>query len=89
MKTPEQDDDYPTLFPPKCPYCNETMVPGRASVEGTFFGFLFYGFSFKHLWFKRLGQHAKKEIIVKNGCHSAGHQCPWCGAVAIRWRSWR
>lgn len=66
----------------KCPYCGELMVEGEAFVRGTILGFLFYGFSRQHLWF-RPDHESAKTVIIESGTSRAGHQCPSCGAVSI------
>lgn len=67
----------------KCPYCGTGMIPGEASIKGTFLEFLIVGLSAQHLWFKR-DDGSKKEKIIHSGDQRAGHQCPKCGAVTVQ-----
>jgi len=58
------------------------MHAGVAEVRGTFWGFVFYGWSHQHLWFQPVGGD-KRMKIVGSGEASAAHRCEACGAVAI------
>ena len=68
---------------PNCPYCGEKMIPGVGYVRGTFFGFIFFGLSHQHFWFRRKGGR-KPETVIRSGDQRAGHQCPYCGTVAVQ-----
>jgi predicted RNA-binding Zn-ribbon protein involved in translation (DUF1610 family) len=69
---------------PNCPYCGTKMIPGTASVHGTFWGFLLFGLSHQHLWFRSGSlKSGEEKIIVGSGDERAAHSCPACGAVSI------
>lgn len=67
----------------KCPYCDGEMVEGTAAVRGTLLGFLAVGFSYQHLWFRRL-DGGGDEIVIRSAHEKPGHQCTQCGAVFIQ-----
>ena len=58
------------------------MVEGQALVRGTFLGFLVFGLSRQHLWFRR-DDRSTKEVVIESGDSRAGHQCPKCGSISI------
>ena len=64
----------------KCPVCTTGMTEGRASVEGTILGFIMFGLSSQHLWFKH-GKSMKK--IIQSSGRKPGFICPKCGTVVI------
>ena len=64
----------------KCPYCGGEMEAGASYLEGTWVGFLLYGFSHDLLWF-RAGN--RKEAVIPNGGACAAHRCLRCRAVTI------
>lgn len=67
----------------KCPYCGGEMVPGTALVRGTLLGFLAFGFSHQHLWFRQL-DGGRNEKIIPSSSQRAGHRCTQCRAVIIQ-----
>ena len=66
----------------KCPNCDTVMKIGHAAIKPTFKGFLIFGLSFKHLFFKseRTGE---KEIILKNDKVAKSYKCPNCEVFVI------
>ena len=67
----------------KCPYCGGEMVPGTAVVRGTTLGFLLFGFSEQHLWFRKVSGGRDEKIVPSSG-ERAGYQCTECRAVIIQ-----
>jgi hypothetical protein len=49
----------------KCPDCSSAMEEGKAYIRSTALGFLFFGFSAQHCWFKSR-QTGKERIVVHN-----------------------
>ena len=64
----------------KCPYCGGHMQAGTGYVWGTVLGFLAFGFSHQHFWFRAGDQ---KEVIIASNGERDGHRCTRCGAVAV------
>ena len=65
----------------KCPYCNETLKSGEASIHGTMTGFLFVGFSYQNLYFQ---PESGKEIEVLGSRESTpAMRCEACGVVTL------
>lgn len=78
----------------ECPECSSLMEEGNASLHSTVLGFLFFGFSAHHCWFKPKGS-GKERIIVhnKNGFRSPKKDetvnppawyCNRCGTTIIK-----
>ncbi len=65
----------------KCPYCNGTLEKGKASIDGTTFGFIFYGFSHKNLYFK--SESGKETMILGNSETTPALRCENCGIVIL------
>ena len=49
----------------KRPECSSEMEEGEAYIRSTVLGFLFFGFSAQHCWFKPSGS-GKEQVIVHN-----------------------
>jgi hypothetical protein len=58
------------------------MFAGKGEVSGTVMGFLFWGFSSQHFWFRSDTRGVKKKIISSSD-ESPAHMCERCGAVAL------
>ena len=58
------------------------MESGTSTVEGTFTGFLFVGFSYQHLFFKK--KKGKKEMIVPSNATVAAFRCEECGITILK-----
>jgi hypothetical protein len=56
------------------------MVAGSVFIRGTFWGFLFYGFSHQHLWFSSKGDET---IAMRSGDTRAAWRCTRCGTMAV------
>jgi predicted RNA-binding Zn-ribbon protein involved in translation (DUF1610 family) len=67
----------------QCPYCGGEVVEGTVSVRGTLLGFLAFGFSHQHLWFRPC-DGSGDEVIIRSAGQRAGHQCTQCGALVIQ-----
>ena len=65
----------------KCPYCNVEMIQGVAEVHGTALGFLVFGISRQHLWFKT-PKKTNIKIIESGGSRTAWH-CEGCNSTLI------
>ena len=61
-----------------CPECKTEMTKGYAAVKPTIKGWLIYGWSFKHLFFKPEKEKEKKKIILKNDTVTKSYHCPAC-----------
>ncbi len=66
-----------------CPECGRAMTEGNARVKGTPLGFLFFGFSWQHLWFEPLDRTQRRRKVIESGKARRAHECPGCGAVLI------
>jgi hypothetical protein len=66
---------------PQCPRCHHDLAPGAFHVGTTGWGFLFFGFSYKHLWFERV--EGGRRMVLRNGDRRAGWHCPACGCIII------
>ena len=65
----------------KCPNCNVEMIQGVAEVHGTALGFLAFGMSLQHLWFKTPN---KKNIkIIESGGFRSAWRCETCNSILI------
>lgn len=65
-----------------CPECSQKMESGTSIVEGTFTGFLFVGFSYQHLFFKK--SKGKKEMIVPSNKTVDAYRCGECGITTLK-----
>jgi hypothetical protein len=66
-----------------CPLCGSDLEQGRATVHGTFWGFLLVGFSYQHCWFEP-ASGAGEQVVVPSGGSRRACRCPRCGFVAIK-----
>lgn len=57
------------------------MEEGTATVHGTAFGFLFFGWSHQHLFFR--GSSGASEVIVPSGDSVDAKRCPGCDLVVL------
>ena len=64
------------LLSMNCPYCSADMILGKASVRGSFIGFLIIGLSHQHLWFN-------KKKIIKSGGSRPAYECQNCELILI------
>ena len=68
----------------KCPNCESEMEEGTLALKATRWGFVFFGLSYKHLYFKKSGAGPSlKELVLKNGHVATGHKCHSCGTTVI------
>ncbi len=58
------------------------MLEGYTELSGTPLGFLFFGFSFKHLFFKTPNYFSKQ--ILNNSGQKRAFYCEKCGDVLIK-----
>ena len=65
-----------------CPQCNNDMEEGSATVQGTVIGFLLFGLSHQHLWFRNQDGE-KRKIVASNEVVSA-FQCCDCGLIVLK-----
>ena len=60
------------------------MEKGECAMKATRWGFIFFGLSFKHLFFKTTSNSLKaKDVVLKNNHLSIAYKCNSCGAVTI------
>jgi hypothetical protein len=78
----EKDPKAPAK-PVECPLCSAELELGRVTVHGTFWGFLFVGFSYQNCWFEPAD--GSPEIIAVDSCGARhGFRCRQCGFIGIR-----
>ena len=58
------------------------MEEGSATVQGTVIGFLLFGLSHQHLWFRN--QDGKKRKIVASNEVVSAFQCCDCGLIVLK-----
>jgi hypothetical protein len=58
-----------------CPKCNSVMKDGFFELSGTILGFLFFGLSFKHLYFNHNNEQTK---LIDNNDKIKGYYCNRC-----------
>ena len=63
----------------KCGKCGETMIPGRLVISGTLGGFLFFGLSYKHLYFED-AEWGRTKVLDNSGIRQA-YRCGACGSL--------
>ena len=68
----------------KCPTCETEMESGYSKVHGTVGGFLMFGFSHQHLWFKGKGD---KEMIVPSNDEVDAFRCKDCDVTVLKGES--
>ena len=61
--------------------CDGETEPGSVSVHGTLLGFLFYGLSLQHCWFK--GRDDKEQVVLGSRGSRLGFRCKACGFVGM------
>ena len=60
------------------------MEKGETALKATRWGFVFFGMSYKHLFFKTTTKPLRpKEVVLKNDHISTAYKCPSCKAVTI------
>lgn len=68
----------------KCPYCKNKMTAGSVSLEGTAGGFLLYGKSYKHCYFKPASDESESFKVLDNSETREANYCYNCDAVIIK-----
>ena len=80
LSTSVSKADYPTL---KCPKCSADMIGGKLAVHGTFWGFIFVGWSYQPCWWQPEGDPGKEEKLIEaNGARDA-FRCASCRMIII------
>ena len=65
-----------------CPVCGGVLEVGKASVHGTFWGFLLVSWSWQHFWVQpALG---REEAVLKSGRSCKGYRCRDCRFVGVK-----
>jgi hypothetical protein len=59
------------------------MVRGAIAVHGTFWGFLFAGWSIQHCWWQPGGDYSKGEQIVPSGGKRDAFRCGKCRLLIV------
>jgi len=60
------------------------LLKHNKTVKPTFKGWLLYGWSFKHLFFRPDGEgKQEKKILLKNDTVTKAHLCPACGISVL------
>lgn len=68
--------------PKPCPECGAAMIPGAFRIEATTLGWLFFGISYQHCWFRPEGGGSREVVIHRDGTR-AGYRCPQCATALI------
>jgi hypothetical protein len=67
-----------------CGLCQAEMVQGEVALKYTGWGVIFFGMSYKHLFFKPKNDGPKsKLVILKNNHVSTAYRCQECGVTTI------
>ena len=67
----------------KCPKCSADMIGGKLAVHGTFWGFIFVGWSYQPCWWQPEGDPGKEEKLIEaNGARDA-FRCASCRMIII------
>lgn len=64
-----------------CPACGGEVEAGHVEIHGTFWGFVFVGFSYQHCWFVPEGR--REEIALRTDEKRRAHRCAKCGTLVI------
>ncbi len=68
----------------KCPDCNIDMEWGKVYLQGTFWGYIFHGWSYKHCYFDSFENNDIQKIkIIDNDKSKKSFYCKVCGMVII------
>ena len=66
----------------QCPICDQEMRFGQAMLKGTFFSFLYYGFSYKNLCFEFLTEPGTGrlvyDVILESNSECNAWNCAEC-----------
>lgn len=65
-----------------CPQCGRKLEQGRVAIQGTFWGWLFFGASYQHLWFRP--DRGDERKVLHSGDSCVGWRCGVCGFVGVR-----
>lgn len=68
----------------KCPYCKSEMTAGSVSLEGTVGGFLLFGKSYKHCYFRPDSDESESFKVIDNSETKTAYYCYTCDAVLIK-----
>jgi hypothetical protein len=60
------------------------MRVGTATIRGTLLGFMFYGFSHQHLWFKPADGSRAEGKVLGSGQSTRAFHCERCRLTVIR-----
>jgi hypothetical protein len=72
----------PVLVSYACPKCQTPMDLGRSYVQGTTMGFLFFGMSYKHLYFESRNS-GQRFVVVGNSDYRNAYRCSGCGLTVL------
>jgi hypothetical protein len=64
-----------------CPYCGDEMDIGKVKIQGTFGGFLLFGFSYQHLYY--VDQNENENRIMKSRAQKEAYFCNNCEGIFI------
>lgn len=68
-----------------CPSCGGAMVQGVVKVKGTVPGFIFFGWSWQHLWWSDNAEsRASRVRLIGTGGQRPAYRCPACRLVAFK-----
>jgi hypothetical protein len=71
----------PPPFIACCPKCGGEVEVGHVEIHGTFWGFVFVGFSYQHCWFVPAGR--TEEIVLRTEEKQEACRCTKCGTLVI------
>ena len=79
------DDDLTVEECLVCPGCGGPMVPGRLRVKGTVPGFVFFGWSWQHLWWSDPDESRRsRQKVIVSGDRRPADRCFDCGMIAFQ-----
>jgi len=65
-----------------CPNCKEQMEAGTFRLSGSLLGFIVFGLSMKHLYFK--SKNGERRVVLGNSNTTYGYVCPTCDLCILR-----
>lgn len=71
-------------FLSECPICGKDMEAGKVTLHGTLLGYLLFGLSYQHCWFKPAQGNPKGNVIVPWLSNRVACRCESCGFVGIK-----
>jgi hypothetical protein len=66
-----------------CPKCSAKLCPGLVTVHGTLLGFLWYGWSYQHCFWRSDQEPTNEVKIVGSNCFVQAFRCDACELTVV------